>query len=116
MDIETIYVFLWLENGDTNNLPPEFRMYVHLIGAASSPGCANFGMKQMASENETEFETDVANFVRHNFFVDDGLKFVSTISDAVTLIQKVRRCVIKVDYDYTSSYQFQRRTERHSSK
>lgn len=63
-------------------------MCVHLFGAASSPGCANFGMKQMASDNETEFGTDVANFVRHNFYVDDGLKSVSTISDAVTLIQK----------------------------
>lgn len=63
-------------------------MCVHLFGAASSPGCANFGMKQMASDNETEFGTDVANFLRHNFFVDDGLKSVSTISDAVTLIQK----------------------------
>lgn len=63
-------------------------MCVHLFGAASSPGCANFGMKQMASDNETEFGTDVANFVRHNFYVDDGLKSLSTISDAVTLIQK----------------------------
>lgn len=63
-------------------------MCVHLFGAASSPGCANFGMKQMASDNETEFGTDVANFVRHNFYVNDGLKSVSTISDAVTLIQK----------------------------
>lgn len=78
--------FLWWENGVTNNLPSEFRMCVHLFGVTSSPGCANFGMKQMASDNETEFGTDVANFVRHNFYVDDGLKSVSTISDAVTLI------------------------------
>lgn len=63
-------------------------MCVHLFGAVSSPGCANFGIKQMASDNETEFETDVANFMRHNFYVDDGLKSVSTTSDAVTLIQK----------------------------
>lgn len=71
MSVETIHGFSWWENGDTNNLPSEFRMCVHLFGAASSPGCANFGMKQMASDNETEFGTDVANFVRHNFYVDE---------------------------------------------
>lgn len=82
---------LWWENGGTNSLPSEFRMCVHLIRAASSPSCANFGMTHMASDNETEFGTDVANVVRHNFYVDDGLKSVSTISDVVTLIQKSKK-------------------------
>lgn len=48
--------FLWWQNGDTNNLPSEFRMGVHLFGAASSPGCANFGMKQMASDMKLNLE------------------------------------------------------------
>ncbi len=34
--------FLWWENGDTNSEPKEYRMKVHLFGAASSPGCANY--------------------------------------------------------------------------
>ncbi|KAL1251812.1 hypothetical protein QQF64_019608 [Cirrhinus molitorella] len=37
--------FLWWENGDTRSEPKEYRMKVHLFGAASSPGCANYGMK-----------------------------------------------------------------------
>jgi hypothetical protein len=31
--------FLWWENGDTSKDPQEYRMTVHLFGAASSPGC-----------------------------------------------------------------------------
>jgi hypothetical protein len=34
--------FLWWEDGDTSKRPIEYRMTVHLFGAGSSPGCANF--------------------------------------------------------------------------
>ncbi|XP_027879371.1 uncharacterized protein LOC114148348 [Xiphophorus couchianus] len=37
--------FLWWEQGDLESEPKEFQMKVHLFGAASSPGCANFGLK-----------------------------------------------------------------------
>ncbi|TWW62964.1 hypothetical protein D4764_04G0016110 [Takifugu flavidus] len=42
--------FLWWENGDLESPPSVFRMRVHLFGAASSPGCANFGLKHIALE------------------------------------------------------------------
>ena len=29
-----------------------YRMKVHLFGAASSPGCANFGLKFLAEEHK----------------------------------------------------------------
>ncbi len=44
--------FLWWENGDTNSVPKDYCMKVHLFGAASSPGCANYGMKYLACQNE----------------------------------------------------------------
>ena len=37
--------FLWWEEGNPNNKLLEYRMKVHLFGATSSPGCANFGLK-----------------------------------------------------------------------
>lgn len=80
--------FFWWENGDLNELPSEYKMCVHLFGAASSPGCANFGMKQIANDNECEFGMDTANFLRHIFYVDDGLKSVATTSEAMKLVQK----------------------------
>ena len=37
--------FLWWKDGDLTQEPTEYRMKVHLFGAASSPGCANYGLK-----------------------------------------------------------------------
>jgi hypothetical protein len=67
--------FLWWENGDVSKEPNEYRMTVHLFGATSSPGCANYGLKAIAENNKQEFGEDVANFVKRDFYVDDGLKF-----------------------------------------
>ncbi|XP_039882945.1 uncharacterized protein LOC120730589 [Simochromis diagramma] len=33
--------FLWWKDGNTDTEPKEYRMRVHIFGAASSPGCAN---------------------------------------------------------------------------
>ena len=46
---EISFVSFGGKGGDTNAEPKEFRMKVHLFGAASSPGCANYGMKYLAS-------------------------------------------------------------------
>ena len=62
-------------------------MTVHLFGAASSPGCANFGLKRAANDYESECGTEAAEFIRKNFYVDDGLKSVANVADPVSLIQ-----------------------------
>ena len=80
--------FLWWEDGNTDLEPVEYRMKVHLFGAASSPGCANYGLKQTANDNESEYGTDVATFVKRDFYVDDGLKSVSTEKEAINLVRK----------------------------
>lgn len=36
---------LWWEEGNLDAEPKEYRMKVHLFGAASSPKCANYGLK-----------------------------------------------------------------------
>ena len=79
--------FLWLENGDTSRGPVEYRMTVHLFGAGSSPGCANYGLKQIANDFEAEYGNNAADFTRDDFYVDDGLKSVDTAADAISLIQ-----------------------------
>ena len=37
--------FLWWDDPEMKRDPVEFRMTVHLFGATSSPGCANFALK-----------------------------------------------------------------------
>ncbi|XP_064632518.1 uncharacterized protein LOC135490878 [Lineus longissimus] len=79
--------FLWWEDGNFDTEPKIYRMKVHLFGAASSPGCANLGLKQAAMDNKHEFGTEAADFICHGFYVDDGLKSVPTIQEALQLIK-----------------------------
>ena len=79
--------FLWWDKNDFNKSPVEYRITVHLFGATSSPGRANCGFKQIAEDFESEFGSVVADFIRRDFYVDDGLKSVASECDAVELIQ-----------------------------
>ena len=82
--------FLWWEKGDTSKEPKEYRMTVHLFGATSSPGCSNFALKSTANDNEKEIGSAAADFVRDDFYVDDGLKSVPSVGEAVKLIKDVK--------------------------
>jgi len=79
--------FLWWENGDMSREPTTYRMKVHLFGATSSPGCANFGLKHMASANKDKYP-DGARFVEEDFYVDDGLASEPTEEKAISLVQE----------------------------
>ena len=79
--------FLWWKEGNPNNEVVEYRMKAHLFGAASSPGCANFGLRRAADDGEDEFGEEAAEFIRKDFYVDDGVKSVPSVQHAVTLIK-----------------------------
>ena len=87
--------FLWWENGNTNNEPQEYRMKVHLSGPGSSPGCANLALKATAEDNEQDLGLESANFLKRNFYVDDGLKSVETTDAAITLIKRSKEMCAK---------------------
>lgn len=82
--------FLWWSDDDYGKEPLEYRMTVHLFGATSSPGCANFGFKRIAEDYQGEFGIEAAEFIRRDFYVDDGLKSVSDVSEAIDLIDKTK--------------------------
>ena len=65
-------------------------MTVHLFGATSSPGCANYGLKLIAEDNKQEFGEEIANFVKRDSYVDDGLKSLRSAPEAVSVIQKTK--------------------------
>ena len=79
--------FLWWPEGDTSKTPRDYRMTVHLFGAVSSPACANYGLKRAADEVEAEFGGQASAFIRHSFYVDDGLTSGATEEDAIELVQ-----------------------------
>ncbi|XP_041422759.1 uncharacterized protein LOC108719567 isoform X1 [Xenopus laevis] len=79
--------FLLWEDGDIDTEPAEYRMKVHLFGAASSPGCANYGMKYLAKQNEKDCPS-AANFLKKNFYVDDGLISLESTESAIQLVKE----------------------------
>ena len=81
--------FLWLNK---QNEIVDYRMTVHVFGAASSPGCANFGLKQLARDNCSIYP-ESASFIERNFYVDDGLVSMDEPEDVISLIsQTVKLC------------------------
>ena len=82
--------FLWWEDGDKSKEPQEYRMTVHLFGATSSPGCSNFALKATADDNEIDVGSNPAEFLREDFYVDDGLKSVPSVEEAVKLIKDIK--------------------------
>lgn len=62
---------------------------VHLFGAASSPGCANFSLKYLAQQHKSEYPSA---FIEKNFYVDDDLTSVSSIKEAKDLIEAQKLC------------------------
>ncbi len=77
--------FLWWEGGDWEKEPQDYRMAVHLFGATSSPGCANFGLKYLAQQQKVNHPS-ASEFVERNFYVDDGLTSVRSVDEAKELI------------------------------
>ena len=86
--------FLWWEGGDSKTEPKEYRMRVHLFGAASSPGCANYGMKYLASQAEKDYPA-AANFIKKHFYVDDGLISVDSVDTAIKLVKEAQKLCAK---------------------
>lgn len=83
--------FFWWDDGDTSQEPQEYRMTVHLFGAASPPGCSNFALKQTAKDNKQDLGSAAAEMLLKNFYVDDRLKSVPSTEQAIKLINDVTK-------------------------
>ncbi len=68
--------------------PSVYWMKVHLFGAASSPGCSNFGLKYLASQGHGKFSKGSIKLVQRIFYVDDGLTSVKSPAEAICLMEE----------------------------
>ncbi len=82
--------FLWWPGGNTAQQPKTYRMKVHLFGATSSPGCANFGLKKIATENENTFP-EASQVIKESFYVDDALCSFDHEEEAIKIVNEVRK-------------------------
>ena len=93
--------FLWWPDSDLTKEPVDHHTTVHLFGGASSPGCSNFALKRTADDHEEEFGTDIADTLRHNFYVDDMLKSVPADEKAIEVVQGMKAMCKKGGFTLT---------------
>lgn len=86
--------FLWWENGDLTKEPVDYRMSVHLFGAASSPACANYGLKHLADMHKEDLPI-AAGFINKDFYVDDGVTSVPNTETGIKLAAEARELCAK---------------------
>ena len=89
--------FFWI---DENNKTVEYRLLVHVFGATSSPSIANFALKHTISDYQTN--SDVANTITNNFYVDDLLMSAPTEECAIDLLTGVKQVLATGSFNLTS--------------
>ena len=93
--------FLWWPDGDLTQQPIDHRMEVHLFGATSSPSSSSFALRRTAEDNKGEFSEDVVKTVKRNFYVDDCLKSVKSVENAVEVVDQLREILSKGGFRLT---------------
>lgn len=82
--------FLWYKDNDITQELIEYRMTKHVFGNSPSPAVATYGLRRTAQETETEFGSDMRDFIDRNFYVDDGLTSTGSPQEAVDLMTRTR--------------------------
>ena len=82
--------FLWWPAGDVDKEIVECRMHAHIFGATSSPAVAKFALQKTALDNTSSFSPKAVETVQHSFYVDDCLRSVATVEEAVSLSSELR--------------------------
>ena len=92
--------FLWWPGGDLSAELVEYRMVKHIYGATSSPSVVNFCLKKTAMMEEQQ-NSEVANVIDRNMYVDDLMKSTETAVDAISLADKVSKQLSKGGFHLT---------------
>ena len=78
---------IWWKDGNTDSVPEEYHMKMHLFGIASYPGTANCSRKYLGSQTKTEHPV-AANFIQKHFYVDDDLIRIESVEEASKLVKE----------------------------
>ena len=92
--------FLWWPGGDLSAELTEYQMVKHLFGATSSPSVVSPCLKKTA-EMDGGWNSEVANVIKRNMYVDDLMKSTETTADAILLVHKVKEQLSKDGFHLT---------------
>jgi len=81
--------FLWWPDGDLTVPPDVYRMTVHLFGGIWSPSCASFALRRTADEYRDDFDLEIIQTVKDNFYANDCLKSTNSEAKASRLVKQL---------------------------
>ncbi|XP_078340696.1 uncharacterized protein LOC144627460 [Crassostrea virginica] len=70
-------------------------MCIHVFRNAPSPAVATYGLRRCVENQENDCGAIVREFVRRNFYVDDGLGSFSTSSECVEVLKKTQETLAR---------------------
>ena len=79
----------------------KYQLLVHLFGAISSPGCANFALRKTAEDNRDSFSLEVIKTVKRNFYVDDCLKSLLSEPNAIAYVKSLQSLLSRGGFKLT---------------
>ena len=61
----------------------------HVFGGVSPPSCSNYALKKTADDNKLKYGLEAADTLNKTFYVDDMLKSLANVPEAITLVKNV---------------------------
>ena len=90
--------FLWTNNEFEE--PEVYEYQRHIFGAKPSPTCAIYALQQTARDHKTEFPA-ASEAVFEYFFMDDFIKSVNDVEEALTMQRNMRQLLLKGSFNST---------------
>ena len=79
----------------------DYEMCSHVFGGTSPSGCCNYALRRTALDNVSGYIKKATNTLLTNFYLNDVLMLVPSVSDALTLIQEVKDLCKKGGFNLT---------------
>ena len=93
--------FLWWPEGNLNEFPMSYKMTVHLFGGTWSLSCCTYALRCIAKDNAGSYSPAAVETIAQNFYVDDCLKSVPTVSEAINLVSELKMLVAEGGFNLT---------------
>ena len=93
--------FLWWPQGNRSEAPRTYRMTVHLFRGTWSPSCCTYAMHRTVQDYAHQFSKEACETVRRNFYIDDCLKSVSSVEEAVALTKELKTLLARGGFNLT---------------
>ena len=95
LEDQDVLRFLWWPEGNLDKQPVSYRMTVHLFGGTWSPSCCAYALRRTAEDNGGLYSPAAVETITQNFYVDDCLKSMPTVSEAIDLVSELKTLVAK---------------------